>query len=93
MGSEVRQLAWADVDWELQRVLIRSPKTERCEGRDTRWIPVFLELVPLLLVRREEAAAGDKLLLPMLNGKTDAARRKPLQKAIELVLRFGRSCG
>ncbi len=45
MGSEVRQLAWADVDWEQQRILIRSPKTERYEGRETRWIPVFPELV------------------------------------------------
>ena len=60
-----------------------APKTERYEGRDTRSIPMFPELVPLLFVRREEAAAEDTLVLPMLNGKTDAALRKPLQKAIE----------
>ncbi len=83
VGSEVRQLAWADVDWEQQRILIRSPKTERYEGRETRWIPVFPELVPLLLVRRDEAGAEDTLVLPMLKGRTDAALRKPLQKAIE----------
>ena len=48
VGSEVRQLTWADVDWEQQRILIRSPKTERDEGRDTRSIPMFPELAPLL---------------------------------------------
>jgi integrase len=83
VGSEVRQLAWADVDWSNQRILIRSPKTERYEGRASRSIPMFPELAPLLAARREEAALEETLVLPMLEGKTVAALRKPLQKAIE----------
>ncbi len=66
VGSEVRELTWGDVDWEQQRILIHSPKTERYEGRETRLIPLFPELAPLLDKRYDEAAEGDVLILPML---------------------------
>ena len=83
VGSEVRLLTWGDIDWERQRILIHSPKTERYEGRETRLIPMFPELAELLDKRFDEAAEGDVLVLPMLKGKTDAALRGPFEGAIE----------
>ena len=38
-------LRWADVDWERGRLLIRSPKTEHHEGKDSRLVPIFPEPV------------------------------------------------
>src|SRR5262249_53920660 len=35
-------LTWADVDWERERFLVRSPKTGE------RWVPLFPELRPYL---------------------------------------------
>ncbi len=46
--SETLLLRWDDVDWERGRLLIRSPKTEHHEGKDSRFVPIFPELRPLL---------------------------------------------
>ena len=42
--SEHMELKWTDVDWEKGRMTVRSPKTERHEGKDKRVIPLFPEL-------------------------------------------------
>ena len=42
--SEVQALKWSDVNWERDRFLIHSIKTEHIDGKQTRWCPVFPEL-------------------------------------------------
>jgi len=42
--SEVLPLKWADVNWEQNRIVIHSPKTEHHEGHESRPIPMFPEL-------------------------------------------------
>lgn len=42
--SEHLELTWSDVDWEKNRLTIRSPKTEKHEGKECRVIPLFPEL-------------------------------------------------
>ena len=46
--SEVLALRWSDVNWEQQKIIIHSPKTERYEGRESRIIPIFPEIMPYL---------------------------------------------
>ena len=82
IGSEVRELTWGDIDWAGRLIHIRSPKTKRYQGRETRLIPLFPELAPLLGKRFEEAAEGETAVLPMLVGKSDAALRDPMIRAI-----------
>ena len=43
--SEHLALRWGDVNWEHNRILVRSPKTEHHAGGDSRLIPLFPELV------------------------------------------------
>lgn len=62
--SEQRGLRWGDVDWQGKRLLITSPKTERHEGKASRWIPLFPELAKLLGERFDEAEEGDEWILP-----------------------------
>lgn len=50
--SEHLALLWADVDWDRQRFLVRSPKTGE------RWVPIFPELLPHLEVAFEQAKEG-----------------------------------
>jgi integrase len=83
VGSEVRRLTWDDIDREQERLLIHSPKTEHHAGHGSRWLPIFPELAPLLALRFAEAAEGETLVLPMLQGRTDAALRGPLERAIK----------
>lgn len=46
--SEVLSLRWQDIDWATGRVTVTSPKTEHHPGKDTRVIPLFPELRPVL---------------------------------------------
>jgi len=56
--SEVLALSWIDVNWELNRIRVPSPKTEHIEGKDSRMIPLFPELRSFLLEAFEQAEPG-----------------------------------
>ena len=46
--SEHLALCWGDVDWQRSRITVHSPKTEHHEGKESRQIPLFPELLPYL---------------------------------------------
>src|SRR5690606_15713700 len=46
--SEVLELTWGDIAWDVGRMTIRSPKTEHHEGKESRSVPIFAELLPYL---------------------------------------------
>ena len=56
--SEVFALTWDDVDWERNRMRVTSPKTEHHEGKGSRLVPLFPELLPLLQEAWEKAEPG-----------------------------------
>lgn len=53
--SEILGLQITDVNWERNRFLVRSPKTEHHEGKDERLVPIFPELKPYLEQAFEQA--------------------------------------
>ncbi len=71
--SEQRRLRWCDIDWEKDKFLVHSSKTEHHVGHETRWVPIFPELAPILAERFEDASDGDELVLPMMQSFTDSA--------------------
>lgn len=81
--SEHRQLRWGDVDWANKRLLVHAPKTERHEGKGTRWVPLFPELVKLLEERFDEAADGDEFILPSYRNSYSAKHTGVLLAAIK----------
>ena len=58
MPSEVKHLRWDHVYWDQNRMMITSPKTEHHEGKETRIIPLFPELV-IYLNELWDACAGE----------------------------------
>jgi integrase len=56
--SEVLSLRWQDIDWAAGRLLVTSPKTEHHPGKETRTIPLFPELRPILEEAFEAALEG-----------------------------------
>lgn len=56
--SELLLLTWADVLWDKGRLYIHSPKTERHEGKEGRFVPIFPELKPCLEQSFELAEPG-----------------------------------
>lgn len=56
--SEVLQMRWEHINWEQQRIYVRSPKTEHHEGKEARVIPLFPELKTILEECWEQASPG-----------------------------------
>jgi integrase len=46
--SEVLSLRWQDIDWDVERIVVQSPKTEHHVGKASRVIPLFPELRQIL---------------------------------------------
>lgn len=61
--SEILALRWGDVDWERSRIVVRSPKTEHHEGKESRVIPIFPELRPYLEQAWDEAEPGTEFVI------------------------------
>lgn len=61
--SEHLALRWGDVDWEHNRMTIRSPKTEHYEGKASRLVPIFPELLPHLRDAFEAAEPGYEYII------------------------------
>jgi integrase len=62
--SEVAALSWDDVAWDTGRLTVRSPKTARHEGHAVRVVPICPQLRAILAEAYEQAADGEKLILP-----------------------------
>ena len=56
--SEVLSVRWKDVDWETGRIVVQSPKTEHHPGKESRPIPMFPELRPILADAFDAAHEG-----------------------------------
>ena len=61
--SEHLKLKWTDVDWEKNRMLVHSPKTEHNDGGDCRFVPLFPELRPYLLEAFDRAEEGTEYVI------------------------------
>ena len=61
--SELLLLTWQDVDWERSRIRVHSPKTEHHEGKESRIVPLFPELVPYLREVFEQAEPGSEYVV------------------------------
>jgi integrase len=79
--SEHLALKWGDVDWEHNRITIRSPKTEHHEGKASRVIPLFPELRPYLEAVFDEASEGTEFVITRYRD-TNANLRTQLQRIL-----------
>ncbi len=56
--SEVLRLKWQDIDFEHERFVVHSPKTEHHVDKGIRTVPMFPELKPLFRDAFEQARDG-----------------------------------
>ncbi len=80
--SEHLGLTWGDVDWEHNRITIRSPRTEHHVGGETRVIPLFPELRPYLEAVFDEAEPGTEHIITRYR-KENANLRTQLLRIIK----------
>jgi len=56
--SEILTLTWDCILWDKKRIVVRSPKTEHYEGKDSRVVPMFKGIRPLLEAVYDQAEPG-----------------------------------
>jgi integrase len=78
--SEPLGLRWTDIDWERDRMTVRSPKTEHHEGKESRVVPIFPELRPYL--REVYEAAEDKRGFVVSRFRTNSNLRTRLYRLL-----------
>ena len=61
--SEHLAVRWGDVNWDRNRMTVRSPKTEHHPGGESRVIPLFPELRPHLEQCFDEAEPGEEFVI------------------------------
>jgi len=81
--SETFALTRADVDWERERIRVRSPKTEHHDGGESRLIPLFPELRPYLKEVFDQAEPGKKYVITKRRLRS-ANLRTQLERIIRL---------
>lgn len=67
--SELNVLRWDAIDWAGQKILIRAPKTNHIEGKESRLAGIMPEVLPLLEQMFERADNGAELVLPRMAHK------------------------
>jgi len=66
--SETLALRWGDVNWETNRIRVRSPKTEHHVGKESRLLPIFPELRPHLEAAFDQAEPGTEFVITGYRG-------------------------
>jgi len=61
--SEVMPLRWGDIHWGENDFTVHSPKTERHPGHESRLVPLFADLRPLLQAAFEAAPEGSEFVI------------------------------
>jgi integrase len=72
--TEVLALRWQDINWEHGQFLVHSPKTEHHEGKETRLVPLFPELMEILSEGFREAEDGSTFVITRYRESTQNLR-------------------
>ncbi|MDO5579745.1 MAG: tyrosine-type recombinase/integrase [Planctomycetia bacterium] len=79
--SETLLLKWEDVNWDTQKILVHSPKTEK-KGKGTRVIPMFPELRAELEKQWDQAVEGGSPFVIVKHRDTEANMRTQFRRII-----------
>ena len=81
--SEPLLLRWDDIDWNTGRFTVRSPKTEHHEGKTSRIVPLFPELLPHILDAADQRTDMDDGFCITFTRDPEVNLRKPLMDIIK----------
>lgn len=72
--SELFQLKWSDLEWDVGKMTVRSPKTEHHKGKASRLVPIFPELRGLLKEAFDANGGKDGFVVPKCKNATQNFR-------------------
>lgn len=67
--SETHELKWTDIDWRAAIMVVRSPKTEHIEGKESRKVPIVVELMVCLEAAYYSAPEGATYIVTKHRGE------------------------
>ena len=79
--SETHGLCWADVDWERNRLTVRSPKTERHKGHEQRIVPIVPKLLAILQEAFDAAVENEPHVVTLSGNNLRRGLHSVLDKA------------
>ncbi len=77
--SEHQAMRWGDVDWDACRMRVRSSKTEHHDRGESRYVPIFPELMPYLRDAYERADDGAEWVIARYRGDNANLRTQLLR--------------
>ncbi len=77
--SESLSLQWSHINWEKEKIVVPSPKTEHHEGGASRIIPLFPEIRPYLEIAFDQAEPGTKYVITRYRSKNSNLRTQFLR--------------
>jgi len=80
--SEVLELKWSDINWEVEEMLVRSEKTEHHTGMGSRIVPIFMDLLPILEKAFDAAEEGSEYVINRYRSN-EANLRTQLTRIVE----------
>ncbi|MEM6853029.1 MAG: tyrosine-type recombinase/integrase [Planctomycetota bacterium] len=83
INSELIGMRWEHIDIHRERITVLSPKTEHHEGRESRTVPLFTELVEPVREAFELASEREPWIFPWVRGVSAMALRKRVHDAIQ----------
>lgn len=81
--SETLKLRWEHIDWQRGRMTVLSPKTEHHEGKESRVVPLFPELLPYLEEAWELSEPGAEFVVTFRRDAEGANLRTRMLKIIQ----------
>lgn len=76
-------MKWADILWDQGKIVVPRPKTEHHEGKESRMVPIFPELLPYLKQAFEEAENKTGLVITRYRS-TEANLRTQFRRIVEM---------
>jgi integrase len=80
--SELRAMRFSDIEWEHDKIYIRSPKTEHHKGGEGRYIPLFHQVRHSLLEAFDRAGGGSDKVFSNVSGVSNVGLRIRLTKTL-----------
>ena len=82
LPSEVVRLKWQHIDFAREQILIHCTKTERYEGKETRYVPIFDELRQPLMDAYSERREPTDFVIDSLTHRTAGANLREQFKRV-----------
>ncbi len=79
--SEILDITWRDVDWEHEKIRIRSPKQSRYAHKRERWVPIWPEVGKFLNQQWDDSPSRRTYVISRYRSRNTSSHSKMFRAA------------